>query len=301
MKKKIESKTVKVFDILHKEQLRKKKIFFRLKNLLSTKFLRVDKNFFKKKVCLDAGCGANANATYNLLKLGAKFVHGIDINKSVLVTARKTIDKKFKGKSIFKVSNLLKIDYPDNFFDFVHCAGAVHHTFSYKKSIKELCRVTKPGGYLYLEFYGKGGLVREITNLLRKKYKKEKKFKKIIDGLNSDELKKINSFMKKSFLKNNVKDRKNLLKNIKNNFEEDLILTIKDRLQSPLYEEFDYFDALKILKKNKFQNINRVSKYPNFFNIRRYLAPLYFDYENKYSRLFYGDGMPQILARKKNK
>ena len=55
--------------------------------------------------------------------------------------------------------------------------------------------------------------------------------------------------MKKSFLKNNVKDRKNLLKNIKNNFEEDLILTIKDRLQSPIYEEFDYFDALKILKK----------------------------------------------------
>ena len=107
--------------------------------------------------------------------------------------------------------------------------------------------------------------------------------------------------MKKSFLKNNVKDRKNLLKNIKNNFEEDLILTIKDRLQSPIYEEFDYFDALKILKKNKFQNIKRVSKYPIFFNIRRYLAPLYFDYENKYSRLFYGDGMPQILARKKNK
>ena len=83
--------------------------------MLSTKFLGVDKKFFKNKVCLDAGCGANANATYNLLNLGAKFVHGIDINKSVLVTARKTIDKKFKGKSVFKVSNLLKIDYPDNF------------------------------------------------------------------------------------------------------------------------------------------------------------------------------------------
>ena len=186
MKKKIESKTVKVFDILHKEQLRKRKIFFRLKNLLSTKFLGVDKKFFKNKVCLDAGCGANANATYNLLNLGAKFVHGIDINKSVLVTARKTIDKKFKGKSVFKVSNLLKIDYPDNFFDFVHCAGAVHHTFSYKKSIKE-----KLSQYLYLEFYGKGGLVREITNLLRKNTIKKKKFKKIIDGLNSNELKKL--------------------------------------------------------------------------------------------------------------
>ena len=301
MKKKIENKTVKVFDIIHKEQLRKKKIFFRLKNLLSTKFLGVDNKFFRNKVCLDAGCGANANATYNMLKLGAKFVHGIDINKSVLVTAKKTINSKFKSKSLFKVSNLLKIKYPDNFFDFVHCAGAVHHTSSYKKSIKELCRVTKPGGYLYLEFYGKGGLAREITNLLRKKYNKDKKFKKIIDGLNSAELKKINFFMKKSFLINNVKDRKNLLKNIKNNFEEDLILTIKDRLQSPIYEEFDYFDALKILRRNKFKNIKRISKYPIFFNIRRYLAPLYFDYNNKYSRLIYGNGMPQILARKKNK
>ena len=47
MKKKIERKTVKVFDKLHKAQLQNKKIYYRLTNLLSTNFLNVNKSFFK--------------------------------------------------------------------------------------------------------------------------------------------------------------------------------------------------------------------------------------------------------------
>lgn len=299
MKKKIERRTVKVFDKLHKAQLQNKKIYYRLTNLLSTNFLNVNKSFFKNKICLDAACGANANATFNMLSLGAKYVYGFDINKNVITTATKTLNKNFKGKFNFKKSNLLKINYRSNFFDFVHCAGAIHHTVNYKKSISELCRVTKPGGYIFLEFYGKGGLAREITNLLRNKYKKDKKFKKLIDDLNKKELSNIYSFINKIFRKMNILKRNRLIKSFQNNIDEDLILTIKDRVQSPIYKEFDENDVIRILKKNKFKDIKRVSKYPIFFNMRKYLAPFYYDYKNKYSNIFYGNGMPQIIAKKK--
>ena len=41
----------------------------------------------------------------------------------------------------------------DNFFDFVHCAGVLHHTTDLPAGIKELARVTKEGGILVITTY----------------------------------------------------------------------------------------------------------------------------------------------------
>ena len=180
MRKQIESSTVKLFTKIHKAQF-KENIFFRLSNALSTEYLSLNKNFFYDKVCLDAASGLNANATVNMLNLGANHVHLFDMNKNILKVTKNFLIKKFpKSKFTIKKSNLLKIDYPDNYFDFVHCAGAIHHAVDYKKSVKELCRVTKSGGLMYIEFGGKGAIVQEVVDFLRTKYKKDSRFKKFI-------------------------------------------------------------------------------------------------------------------------
>lgn len=298
-KRKIEKQTISVFDKIHISQLKNKKIYFRLTNLLSTNFLNVKKNFFKNKVCLDAACGANANATLNMLNLGCKFVHAFDINHKAINSAKKVLNKKYKRKYVIKKGNLLNIKYKSNFFDFTHCAGAIHHTVNYKKSINELCRVTKPGGMIFLEFYGKGGVMREITSFFRRKYKKDKKFRTFINNFSKKDLSKILNFIiKTSKVKDNL-IKNNLFNSLKENIDEDLLLTIKDRIQSPLYTEFKDQDVIKILKKNNFYKIKRISKYPIFFNIRKYLAPFYYDYNNIFSKFLYGNGMPQLIAIKK--
>ena len=300
MRKKIEDSTSKLFTKIHKAQF-KKNIFFRLSNALSTEYLSLNKNFFYDKVCLDAASGLNANATVNMLNLGANHVHLFDMNKNILKVTKNFLIKKFpKSKFTIKKSNLLKIDYPDNYFDFVHCAGAIHHTVDYKKSVKELCRVTKSGGLLYFNYYGKGGIVKEVVDFLRTKYKKDSRFKKFIKRLDKNTFNEIISFIKSQNAKYKINKFSNSeYKNFKKYFDYDSILSIQDMIQAPLYKQIEYKDLIKILKSNGFYKIKRLSRFPYFENYRKFLSPFYKNYNNYWSKMLYGDGVPQILCKKK--
>ena len=86
---------------------------------------------------------------------------------------------------------------------------------------------------------------------------------------------------------------------VKELLNRDLVLTIKDRIAAPLYTQSTEKELSDWLRKHGFTKIERVSRYPRLQNIRRFLAPLYSDYENKYARLFFGEGEPQIKATKK--
>ena len=74
-KEKVEKRTREIYHEIHVEQGNERKTYDRLISLLSTDYLRVSKDFFHGKICLDAGCGSNANATYAMLIMGAKKVY----------------------------------------------------------------------------------------------------------------------------------------------------------------------------------------------------------------------------------
>ena len=89
-------------------------IFFnRLVKLLNPKYLQEDDDFFKGKVCLDAGCGSNANGTYSMLKLGAEKMYAFDTDETIFEIAPKYL-KEFEGKYELKVDNVLNMQYDDN-------------------------------------------------------------------------------------------------------------------------------------------------------------------------------------------
>ena len=52
-----------------------------------------------------------------------------------------------------KKQNMEKLTYPDNFFDVVHCVNALDHTADTEKALKEMYRVCKPGGFIYLRHF----------------------------------------------------------------------------------------------------------------------------------------------------
>ena len=85
---------------------------------------------------------------------------------------------------------------------------------------------------------------------------------------------------------------------IKELFDKDLILTIKDRIRAPTYLEIDEKEIMEWLKSEGFQKIERLSRYPKYKNIRRFLSPFYYNYNNKFSRFLYGDGVIAIKATK---
>ena len=44
-----------------------------------------------------------------------------------------------------------KLTYADNFFDVVHCANALDHTVNALAAVKEMIRICKPGGWVYID------------------------------------------------------------------------------------------------------------------------------------------------------
>jgi len=143
-------------------------IIERMKDFKSIKF----NNFFKDKYILDAGCG-NGRYAYALSKFNAKKVVGIDYGEEGLKIGRRI----FKNKNFsLKKANLLKIPFSDNSFDFVFSNGVLHHTTNLKKGLKEIVRVCKKGGHIWLYLYGAGGLYwssRKRMNKLMKNIPQE--------------------------------------------------------------------------------------------------------------------------------
>ena len=90
--KKRDKKIRKIFHKIHKEQIKTKIGFEKIKNLLNCKNLKLPKNYFKNKICADFGCGSTGAGGLNLLKMGAKYVYLVDLDKHI----KNSINKKFK-------------------------------------------------------------------------------------------------------------------------------------------------------------------------------------------------------------
>lgn len=97
---------------------------------------------------LDIGCG-NAR-TYDLFR--GKGIHyaGVDISANLIAQA----EARHAGEDVrFRVGDILNLPVPDNRYDSVLAVAVIHHipSQSYRlKAMRELARVTRPGGYVML-------------------------------------------------------------------------------------------------------------------------------------------------------
>lgn len=114
-----------------------------------------DMDWFKDKRCLDVGCGGG-RYSIAMAREGAAGVVGIDIGLEGLKDA--AIRAKDYPQIAFKEGSVLDIPFSDNEFDFVFCAGVLMITGEPEVGFKELCRVLKPGGKIYLLLYATGGV-----------------------------------------------------------------------------------------------------------------------------------------------
>ena len=101
IKHSFETRTRKVFHGLHKKQGENDQILKRLIALLNPEYLKVDSEFFKDKICLDAGCGSNANATYSMLQQGASQVYCFDLDETIFETVPQYL-QLFEGRYVLK-------------------------------------------------------------------------------------------------------------------------------------------------------------------------------------------------------
>ena len=294
----LERRTRKLFHEIHVVQGDDPRIYRRLRALLSPDYLKVPRSYFDGKICLDAGCGSNANAAFSMLHYGAKRVYAFDLDGTVLESAPKYL-RRFAGRYELGVGSVLAMQYPDNFFDFAHCAGVLHHTRDVFQGLHELARVTKVGGLLVFSVYGTGGVAREMTSLLREKYAREDAFRRLIDDLTDQQLQEgVKWILSEMTRQGDGWGKKIPARLIKQLFDKDLVLTIKDRIKAPVYHENSEEELVAWLKEHGFTQIQRLTRYPRYHNVRRFLSPLYYAYDNPLARLFYGSGFVQLKAIK---
>jgi tRNA (uracil-5-)-methyltransferase TRM9 len=102
-------------------------------------------NIDASHIGLDAGCGNGKNMLY---RDDLKFC-GIDFcDKFVEIC-------KSKKLNVSKC-NILDIQFPDNYFDFVISVAVIHHLDTLEKRIKainEIFRVCKPGGKIFIQVW----------------------------------------------------------------------------------------------------------------------------------------------------
>jgi ubiquinone/menaquinone biosynthesis C-methylase UbiE len=123
-----------------------------------------DRDFFRGKTCLDAGCGGGRN-TIAMAQLGAAEAHGIDIGAAGIADARERA--RALPNVRFEQASVEAIPYPDATFDIVWCAGVLMHVGHDEQALDELVRVLKPGGLLYMLVYATGGMRWPLIQLLK--------------------------------------------------------------------------------------------------------------------------------------
>ena len=97
---------------------------------------------------LDFGCGSG-NLTRHLIALGVSTVSA-DVSEDFL----KGIRRKFAASGLSQTLQLNGADLanvPNAHFDLVASYSVLHHVPDYLAIVREMCRVVKPGGILYVD------------------------------------------------------------------------------------------------------------------------------------------------------
>jgi ubiquinone/menaquinone biosynthesis C-methylase UbiE len=97
---------------------------------------------------LDYGCGSG-NLTRHLVDLGVHTTSA-DVSDDFL----RAVEKKFSGTGIvdtLKINGADLSGVPDARFDLIATYSVLHHVPDYLHIVEEMCRVTKPGGVLYID------------------------------------------------------------------------------------------------------------------------------------------------------
>ena len=287
--------TRKIYNEIHLQQL-KTHGFNRISNLLTTKNLKLDKNFFRGKVCADLGCGSAGVGAMNLLKLGAKEVHLMDLKSEIIKPIKKKL-KGFEDRYKIHIGSLEKLPFKKNFFDFILCQNVLHHMDKDTKGFKEIFRVLNNKGKTYIAVQGAGGIIPKILyDVVIPEYKRNPLFKKFINEIMFNKVAKYNNFYKKNLDKKGLKLYKFLL----DYFDKDLRLTLQDRILSPKYYQYNQRKLKLKMHKIGFKKIYRINKKVEIKNLRTLLTPFYSHPDHIISKVLYGDGDIGLVASKKN-
>lgn len=126
----------------------------------------IDLSVFEGKRCLDAGCGGGRGSIL-MAEAGASQVVGVDLSETNVATSRMRAEQRGLSQCTFQQASLLEVPFEDESFDVVWSNGVLHHTDDPDLTLREITRVLKPGGWMWLYLYGSGGVYWYMADWVR--------------------------------------------------------------------------------------------------------------------------------------
>jgi ubiquinone/menaquinone biosynthesis C-methylase UbiE len=115
---------------------------------------------------LDAGCGPGVHAV-RAVNAGRR-VTAVDISKTMLETAAERVMAAGALSSVtFQQEDLTKLSFADASFKYVFSWGVVIHIRDAASALRELARITKPGGSLALYITNNDSFDKKIEDSIR--------------------------------------------------------------------------------------------------------------------------------------
>jgi len=293
--------TRKIYHEQHKRVAGDEIAMRRFMSMLDTDYFNVEADFFKGKKVLDAGCGDTAKLSIKFAKLGATVV-GCDLGEDFIPIAEASVARWGGSNAIsFESANVIDLPFEDESFDFVCCHGVLLHLADFEQvdmAFSELSRVLKKGGALYTVYGVVGGLIEKaIIPAVREYYSNNTDFRVFIDNIDTADFASIYEFSERLSQQMGIdleldKDKLAEL------FDTDFCVMLQNIIQAPVRLEISEEFVRNLYQKNGFGEVARLRRFVKRRNVRKYFAPLHFEYENKISKLFYGSGNLEFISYK---
>lgn len=300
------TKTREIYLDQHNIYLKDDILFQRFVKMISDiSYFQLPENYFEGKSILDAGCGNTAYFQYVMhslyktshqtcLDIGSEWISPL---KNKLSSLNVPLDN-----FTFVSGSTDALPFEDEAFDFVSSNGVLVHLHDKKQAeqaMKELTRVTKKGGHLYVILGATGGLFEEeIIPSLRRFYSKNDDFKHFVDTISPD---KINFILKTIALIMQEKTGESFkYEKVSDLLDWDFCAFLQNILQVP-ERHCTIMDTQWITEQflqNGFSSPKRCRRYVERKNIRKFFAPLHFEYNNPLSKMLYGEGNMEWIAQK---
>ena len=104
----------------------------------------------KGGVALEVGCGRGVGVAIILERFGADRVDAFDLDPEMVALARQRLAPHASQVRLW-TGDASNIAAPDGAYDAVFDFGIIHHVPEWRRAIREVARVLKPGGRFYAE------------------------------------------------------------------------------------------------------------------------------------------------------
>ncbi|MBI2837308.1 MAG: class I SAM-dependent methyltransferase [Acidobacteria bacterium] len=116
------------------------------------RMLGIRKSDYEGKKVVELGCGTGEYSLWYATH-GAADMTGVDLSKGSLALAEQKRTSGDVQNVRFLEKDILKLDLPDNTYDYAYSVGVLHHTGDTYKGFQHLCRIAKPGGVVVVSLY----------------------------------------------------------------------------------------------------------------------------------------------------